>query len=65
MAREFLVSVAMVAELRKYDQAIQHEATLRSLRQTLVYRSLQDTATYCKKCAFKADLPVIQRNHEA
>ncbi|UOQ83264.1 hypothetical protein [Hymenobacter sp. 5414T-23] len=61
MAREFLVSVAMVAEVRKYDQAIQHEATLRSLRQTLVYRSLKDTATYCKKCAFKEDLPLIQR----
>lgn len=65
LAHEFLVSVATVAELRKYDQAIQHEATLRSLRQTLVYRSLKDTATYCKKCAFKEDLPLIQRKQYA
>ena len=65
MARPFLVSVAMVKELRKHDQAIQHEATLRSLRHTLVYRSLKDTATYCKKCAFKADLPLIQRKQYA
>lgn len=64
-ARPFLVSVATVQELRKYDQAIQHEATLRSLRQTLVYRSLKDTATYCKKCAFKEDLPLIQRKQYA
>lgn len=60
-ARPFLVSVATNVELRKHDQAIQHEATLRSLRQTLIYRSLRDTATYCKKCAFKEDLPVIER----
>jgi hypothetical protein len=61
IAREFLVSVAMVAELRKHDDAIQHEATLRSLRQSLIYRSLKHTATYCKICAFKEDLPAIER----
>lgn len=61
MAREFLTSVAMVAELRRHDDAIQHEATLRSLRQSITYRSLQHTATYCKKCAFKEDLPIIDR----
>lgn len=64
-ARPFLVSVAVTAELRKHDQAIQHEATLRSLRQTLIYRSLRDTATYCKKCAFKEDLPTIERKRYA
>lgn len=64
-ARPFLVSVATAAELRKHDQAIQHEATLRSLRQTLVYRSLCDTATYCKRCAFKEDLPTIERKRYA
>jgi len=60
-ALPFLQSVAMVAELRKHDNAIQHEATLRSLRQSLEYRSLRHTATYCKVCAFKEDLPVIER----
>lgn len=61
IALPFLQSVAMVAELRKHDNAIQHEATLRSLRQSLEYRSLKHTATYCKVCAFKEDLPVIER----
>ena len=64
-AHPFLLSVAVTTELRKHDQAIQHEATLRSLRQSLVYRSLQHTATYCKKCAFKEDLPAINRKHYA
>ena len=60
-AREYLTSVAMLAELRLHDDAIQHEATLRSLRQSIAYRSLKHTATYCKRCAFKEDLPVINR----
>lgn len=61
IAREFLVSMALVTELRKHSEAIQHEATVRSLRHTLAYRSLKNTATYCKKCAFKEDLPIIKR----
>ncbi|TVT36739.1 hypothetical protein FNT36_24820 [Hymenobacter setariae] len=64
-AREFLLSVAVVAELRRRDDRIQHEATLRSLKYSLAYRSLQHTATYCKKCAFKADLPLIKRKQYA
>lgn len=60
-AYEFMVSVALFKESRQYDQAIQHEATRRCLHQSLLYRSLKHTATYCKKCAFKEDLPVIQR----
>jgi len=65
IALPFLLSVAMVTELRKYDNAIQHEATLRSLRQSLEYRSLKHTATYCKICAFKEDLPAIERKEHA
>ncbi|TVT36903.1 hypothetical protein FNT36_23830 [Hymenobacter setariae] len=61
LAREFLASVATIARLREYDQQIQHEATLRSLRQSLAYRSLTHTATYCKGCAFKADWPYMLR----
>lgn len=61
VAREFLASVGTVAQLREYNQHIQHEATLLSLRQTLAYRSLADTATYCKSCAFKADRQLIWR----
>ena len=60
-AYEFMVSVALFKESRQYDQAIQREATRRCLHQSLLYRSLKHTATYCKKCAFKEDLPAIQR----
>lgn len=60
-AREFLASFNTVARLREYDYQIQHEATLLSLRQTLAYRSLIDTATYCKSCAYKADRALIWR----
>jgi len=60
-AREFLASFNTVAKLREYDYQIQHEATLRSLKSTLAYRSLADTATYCKSCAFKADQALIRR----
>jgi len=60
-AHEFLASFHTVARLREYDYQIQHEATVLSLKQTLTYRSLVDTATYCKSCAFKADQALIRR----
>jgi predicted RNA-binding Zn-ribbon protein involved in translation (DUF1610 family) len=60
-AREFLASFHTVAKLREYDYQIQHEATVLSLKATLAYRSLADTATYCKSCAYKADQDLIRR----
>lgn len=61
VAREYLVSVGTAALLREYFAQIQHDATVLSLRQTLAYRSLTNTATYCKSCAYKADRAHIQR----
>nr|GEX82867.1 hypothetical protein [Tanacetum cinerariifolium] len=60
-AREFLASFNTVAKLREYNYQIQHEATVLSLKATLAYRSLADTATYCKSCAYKADQALIWR----
>jgi hypothetical protein len=60
-SRELLASFNTVARLREYDYQIQHEATVLSLKPTLIYRSLVDTTTYCKSCAYKADQTLIWR----